>query len=118
MFDDLSAAVALGPLPVTFQGFVARKLDDGTTKLLWDVSQEVNVKGYYVEASANGLNFQNIGYVSATGKNVYSLNYVDKISGTMYFRIKNEDLDGKNKYSAIIKLFGNILILIIISSYI
>ena len=106
LFDDLSAAVALGPLPVTFQGFVARKLDDGTTKLLWDVSQEVNVKGYYVEASANGLNFQNIGYVSATGRNVYSLNYVDKISGTMYFRIRNEDFDGKTKYSAIIKLFG------------
>ena len=106
LFDDLSLAVQGGPLPVTFQGFVARKLDDGTTKLLWDVSHEVNVKGYYVEASSNGVNFQNIGYVSATGKNVYSLNYVDKISGTMYFRIKNEDLDGKTKYSAIIKLFG------------
>ncbi len=106
LFDDLSLAVQGGPLPVTFQGFVARKLDDGTTKLLWDVSHEVNVKGYYVEASSNGVNFQNIGYVSATGKNIYSLNYVDKISGTIYFRIKNEDLDGKTKYSAIIKLFG------------
>jgi len=106
LFDDLALSVQGGPLPVTFQGFVARKLDDGTTKLLWDVSHEVNVKGYYVEASSNGVNFQNIGYVSATGKNVYSLNNADKISGTMYFRIKNEDLDGKNKYSAIIKLFG------------
>lgn len=107
LFDDLALDVAQGgPLPVTFQGFVARKLDDGTTKLLWDVSQEVNVKGYYVETSTNGVNFQNIGYVNATGKNVYSLNYVDKISGTMYFRIKNEDFDGKTKYSAIIKLFG------------
>ena len=106
LFDDLSIAVQGGPLPVTFQGFVARKLDDGTTKLLWDVSQEVNVKGYYVESSTNGVNFQNIGYVSASGKNVYSLNYADKISGTMYFRVKNVDFDGKSKYSAIIKLFG------------
>jgi len=106
LFDDLSLDVQGGPLPVTFQGFVARKLDDGTTKLLWDVSQEVNVKGYYVESSSNGVNFQNIGYVSASGKNVYSLNYADKISGTMYFRVKNVDFDGKGKYSAIIKLFG------------
>ena len=106
LFDDLSIAVQGSALPVTFQGFVARKLDDGTTKLLWDVSQEVNVKGYYVESSTNGVNFQNIGYVSASGKNVYSLNYADKISGTMYFRVKNVDFDGKSKYSAIIKLFG------------
>ena len=106
LFDDLSIAVQGGPLPVTFEGFVARKMDDGSTKLLWNVSQEVNVKGYYVESSTNGVNFQNIGYVSASGKNIYSLNYADKISGTMYFRIKNVDFDGKTKYSAIIKLFG------------
>ena len=106
LFDDLSIAVQGGPLPVTFQGFVARKLDDGSTKFLWDVSQEINVKGYYIEASTNGVNFQTIGYVNASGKKVYSLNYADKISGTMYFRVRNVDFDGKGKYSAIIKLFG------------
>ena len=106
LFDDLSLDVQGGPLPVTFEGFVARKMDDGTTKLLWNVAHEINVKGYFVETSTNGTNFQNIGYVTATGKNVYSLNYLDKISGTVYFRIKNVDLDGKTKYSAIIRLFS------------
>ena len=106
LFDDLSIAVQGGPLPVTFEGFVARKMDDGSTKLLWNVSHEVNVQGYYVETSTNGVDFKNYGYVSATGKNVYSLNYSDKISGNVYFRIKNVDFDGKTKYSAIIKLFG------------
>jgi hypothetical protein len=106
LFDDLSIAVAGGALPVTFEGFVARRMDDGTTKLLWNVGHEVNVKGYYVETSSNGINFKNIGYVNATGKTVYSLNYLDKISGTMYFRIKNVDFDGKAKYSAIIKLYN------------
>ena len=112
LFDDLALSVLQGgPLPVTFQGFVAKKLDDATTKFLWDVSQEVNVKGYYVEASANGVNFQTLGYVSATGKKVYSLNYADKISGTMYFRVKNVDFDGKTKYSAIIKLNGKEIVM-------
>ena len=106
LFDDLSIAVQGGPLPVTFEGFVARKMDDGSTKLLWNVGREVNVQGYYVETSTNGVNFKDYGYVSATGKNVYSLSYLDKISGTVYFRIKNVDFDGKTKYSAIIKLFG------------
>lgn len=106
LFDDLSLGVQGGPLPVTFEGFVARRLDDATTKLLWNVSQEVNVKGYSVETSTNGSDFKSVGYVTATGSKVYSLNYLDKISGTVYFRVKNIDLDGKFKYSSIIKLYN------------
>ena len=106
LFDDLSLGVQGGPLPVTFEGFVARRSDDGTTKLLWNVSQEINVKGYSVETSTNGRDFNSIGYIAAIGNKVYSLNYLDKISGTVYFRIKNIDLDGKSKYSSIIKLYS------------
>ena len=111
LFDDLSAAVALGPLPVTFEGFVARKLNDGATDLLWNVSREVNVKGYYVETSTNGVNFQDAAYVTASGKSIYKYNYADKISGTVYFRIRNIDFDGKSKYSIIIKINGKETIL-------
>lgn len=106
LFDNLALSVQGGPLPVTFEGFVARRMDDGTTKLLWNVAHEINVQGYNIETSSNGVTFQNIGYVNATGKSVYSLNYLDKISGTIYFRIKNVDFDGKVKYSAIIKLYN------------
>ena len=106
LFDDLSAAVALGPLPVTFEGFVARKLNDGETDLLWNVSREVNVKGYYVETSTNGVNFQDTAYVTASGKSIYKYNYADKISGTVFFRIRNIDFDGKSRYSIIIKING------------
>lgn len=106
LFDDLAIAVQGGPLPVTFEGFVARKMDDGGTKLLWNVGQETNVKGYYVESSTNGNDFKTVGYVSATGKNIYSLMYADKISGTVYFRVRNIDFDEKSKYSPIIKVYG------------
>ena len=107
LFDDFSLTGQQGgPLPVTFEGFVARRLDDGTTKLLWNVSQEVNVQGYSVETSTNGTDFKSVGFVSAKGSKVYSLNYLDKISGTVYFRVKNIDLDGKFKYSSIIKLYS------------
>ncbi len=117
LFDDLSLGVQGGPLPVTFEGFVARKQDDGTTRLLWNVAHEINVQGYYLETSSNGTAFQSIGYVPATGKTVYSLNYIDKISGTVYFRIKNVDFDGKTKYSAIIKLFSKEIILNSLQAY-
>ncbi len=106
LFDDLAISVVGGPLPVTFEGFVARKMDDGGTKLLWNVGQETNVQGYYVESSTNGNDFKSVAYISATGKNIYSSNYADKISGTVYFRVRNIDFDGNSKYTAIIKVYG------------
>jgi Secretion system C-terminal sorting domain len=107
LFDDLALTVQTGPLPVTFTGFVARKNTDETLQLLWNVDEEINVKGYYVEASIDGNTFKNIGYVSANGKNIYTLNYLDKLNQTTYFRIRNIDFDGRSKYTPIIKVYGN-----------
>jgi len=106
-FDDLSLTVAAGPLPVNFLGFVARKNTDGTVKFLWNVGDEINVKGYYVEASTNGSEFTNVGYVTATGKSNYSLDYIERINQTTFFRVKNVDFDNKFRYSPIIKLYAN-----------
>jgi Secretion system C-terminal sorting domain len=106
LFDDLSLTVQNGPLPVTFMGFVARKNIDETLQLLWNVGEEINVKGYYVEASTDGNTFKNVGYVAANGKNIYALNYVDKLNQTMYFRVRNIDFDGSSKYTPIIKVYG------------
>ncbi len=105
-FDDLAISVAGGPLPVTFEGFVARKDDDGAVKLLWNVGDEINVKGYYVESSSNGVDFTTAGYVTATGKSIYSIDYKDKVLQTMFFRVKNIDFDGRSKYTPIIKVYA------------
>ncbi len=106
LFDDLSLSVAAGPLPVTFQGFVARKNNDGSIRLLWNVAREQNVKGYFIETSTNGANFTNAGYVSAAQKMVYSFDYTGKQSALLFFKIKNVDYDGKNTNSSIIKVFA------------
>ncbi len=105
-FDNLALTVAAGPLPVTFEGFVAQKLDDQSVRLLWDVGTEVNVKGYYVESSFNGADFTNVGYVTASGKDIYSLDYPGKLQQTMFFRVKNVDFDGRSKYTPIIKVYA------------
>jgi len=106
LFDNLSLTVSSGPLPVFFEGFVARKNTDGTIKLLWDVAAEINVKGYYVESSTNGVDFVNAGYVAASGKDIYNTDYTGKILQTMFFRIKSVDFDGKSKYTAVIKVYS------------
>ncbi len=106
LFDNLSLSVAGGPLPVTFEGFVARKNQDETVKLLWNVGTELNVKGYYVESSMNGVDFTNVGYVTATGSRVYSMDYPNKLMQTMFFRVRNVDIDGSSKYTPIIKVYN------------
>ena len=105
LFDDLSLSVAAGPLPVTFEGFVARKNSDESIKLLWNVGNEINVKGYYVESSVNGVDFTDAGYVAATGKSIYSFDYPAKMVQTMFFRVRNIDFDGRSKYTPIIKVY-------------
>jgi len=105
IFDNLSLGVAGGPLPVVFEGFVARKDDNGLVKLLWNVGEEVNVKGYYVESSTNGVDFTTAGYVTATGSKIYTLDYPGKQIQTMFFRVKNIDFDGRSKYTQIIKVY-------------
>jgi len=106
LFDNLALTVAAGPLPVTFEGFVARRNNDGTIKLLWDVGEEVNVKGYYVESSINGVDFTNAGYVPATGNHVYSLDYQGKLVQTMFFRVKSVDIDGSKRFTPIIRVYA------------
>lgn len=103
LFDDLALTVAGGPLPVNFLGFVARRNTDGTIKLMWNVADEVNVKGYYVESSTNGVDFTNAGYVAAGGKDNYSLDH-SRLIKTTFFRVKNVDFDNRSKYTPIIKV--------------
>lgn len=105
VFDDFATAVQASPLPVTFEGFVARKNTDESIKLLWNVGQEVNVQGYYVETSTNGVNFINAGYITATGKSIYSINN-PKLAQTTFFRVRNIDIDGRSKYTTTIRVYA------------
>jgi Secretion system C-terminal sorting domain len=106
LFDDLALSVLGGPLPVIFEGFTSKTNISGSVKLLWNVGQEVNVKGYYLETSINGTEFSNAGYIASAGKNIYSLDYYGKMPPISYFRVRNIDFDGKSKYSTIIRVYS------------
>lgn len=106
-FDNLALSVAAGPLPVNFIGFVARKNENGSVKLLWNVADEINVKGYYIQSSSNAVDFTNVGYVAASGKATYNFDYPERLTQNMYFRIKNIDLDNRFKYTPVIRVYVN-----------
>lgn len=111
LFDDFKLRIPIvrdGGLPVTFLGFVAKKIANGNTKLLWEIGDEINVSHYAVERSLNGRDFASIGTVTATGSKTYFLEDVDKIKDTRYYRVKNVDIDGQSKYTPIIKINGDL----------
>jgi len=108
LFDNFAINTAQSPLPVTFRGFVAKKNDNNTIKLLWDVGDEVNVNSYVVERSYNGSDFISIGSVTATGKSTYNLvdnTFADEAQ-TRYYRVKNVDIDGQSKYTPVVRVSG------------
>lgn len=112
VFDDLTLnpnPVGENPpptLPVNFVGLYAVRMDNNTVNVKWDVAYERDVKEYQIERSDNGTTFKTIGSVPSNGKSVYSFIDGGAGAGTVLYRIKNLDADGKSKYSTILRLKG------------
>ena len=83
--------------------FIASKQSNGSVKLSWTTSQEVNAGYYDVERSGDQTGWTKIGSVKAKGNSTiatnYSLNDNVPLDGTGYYRLKMVDLDGKYVYS-------------------
>jgi hypothetical protein len=110
IFDDFSFGnVEQSPLPVNFIGISAKRTDN-TVEVRWDVADEINVDHYEIEKSLDGRNFQTIGNVYAGKKNVYSYTDGQITSGAALYRVKNVDIDGRSKYSNIVRINFNKII--------
>ncbi len=105
--DVLNLVTNMAPLPVQFLSFEAIANGDDVL-LTWKVSDEQNVKGYHVQRSGDGFTWQVIGFVdfqaSASLINQYELVDQHPLKGTNYYRISQEDIDGKRNYSVIRKV--------------
>lgn len=106
MFDNLSIGPLNSPLPVHFIGLVANRGLNNTANLKWDVTDEVDVQEYQVETSTDGRTFRVAGSVAANSKKIYAFTDNNVSTGTVFYRVKSVDLDGRFKYSGIIRLPG------------
>jgi hypothetical protein len=90
-------------LPVQLAQFLALKNGDGSVKLIWATSQEVNAGYFDIERSGDQSAWTKIGSVKAVGNSSTTSNYsyIDRlpVDGTGYYKLKMVDLDGKFKYS-------------------
>jgi hypothetical protein len=110
----LAATFTLGetnsvPLPVTLVSFTATPTAQGGALLRWTTASETNNKGFGIERQlASGGAWQQVGYL-ASGNNALggTYTYTDKSLATApaspqaYYRLRQEDLDGKTSYSPV-----------------
>jgi hypothetical protein len=94
-------------LPITLRYFNARP-KGAAAELTWSTGSESNNKGFDILRSPDGSNWKSIGFVSskaAGGNSAINLayNFTDKapLSGINYYRLKQEDFDGRTDLSRI-----------------
>lgn len=109
VFGSVSIGSESFLVPLNFLNVSAQHKTNYTV-VEWETANEVNVKHHEVERSLSNNNFTTIAVQPArntVNKQTYSYNDFDKPEGTVYYRIKSVDFDGKTKYSKVVSVHFN-----------
>ncbi|WP_210488358.1 YDG domain-containing protein [Rufibacter aurantiacus] len=101
-----TATIEPGPLPVTLTSFEGKQTKNSSVYLSWTTATEKDNDYFQVERSQDGKSFAIIGKVNGNGttneKQEYSFTDAAAPAGTVYYRLKQVDFDGKFEYSKVI----------------
>ncbi|HEY4109308.1 LamG domain-containing protein [Puia sp.] len=93
-----------GELPVTLTAFTAVRSGNDAV-LQWKTATEENTSEFIIERSADGKKYTDVGNVPAAGnsKTMLSYSYIDPKPGrnSIYYRLKQVDLDGNYVFSSV-----------------
>lgn len=110
-FSTFHFSSAGAALPVTLLGFTATRKNKNESQLDWQTSTEINSRSFAIERSNDGVHFRTIASLPAAGtssiKSLYQ--FVDMYAGgsDLFYRLKMIDVDGRFKYSKIVKITGD-----------
>jgi len=96
-------------LPLKIISFTAGQLNDHT-KLNWTIGNELNVDRYELQRSDDGINFYTIythNPYNRNGTEFYSYNDMNILKGTVYYRLKVQNLGSSIHYSHIVTVSAN-----------
>jgi len=101
--SQVSAAIPFNcPLPVSWLTFTGKQVASGN-QLNWMTASELNTSHFDVERSFDGVNFDFVGRVKAAGNSTQTISYeyvdANEAVGTVYYRLKQVDIDGRYDYS-------------------
>lgn len=97
-------------LPVNLSSFTVEGRTQGVL-LKWATSNELNNKGFQIQRSDDGKQWMNIGFVGAKSANNSGSSYefIDEnpLPKYNYYRLQQEDYDGKTTYSQVVSVNFN-----------
>ncbi|HMU69798.1 MAG TPA: T9SS type A sorting domain-containing protein, partial [Chitinophagales bacterium] len=86
------------PLPVELLAFEAVQTDHGAD-ISWNTASEFDVSSYVVSRSSDGVNFNPLGEISATGNATTSADYLllddEPLFGNNYYQLEVVNLNGE-----------------------
>ncbi|MBL0357663.1 MAG: T9SS type A sorting domain-containing protein [Chitinophagaceae bacterium] len=93
-----------GIVPVTFTNIRAYEFNHDIM-VEWAVQNELDMAGYEVEKSLDGILFNTVNHTPADGGHI-GYNWLDEhaVAGDNFYRIKSKDNNGRIKYSSIVKV--------------
>ena len=94
-------------IPVELTSFTASVVGN-SVQLQWATATETNNQGFEIQRGVNNRDFNTVGFVKGNGTTTetQSYTYVDntELNGTVYYRLKQLDLNGKYDYSKVVEI--------------
>ncbi|MBO9635112.1 MAG: T9SS type A sorting domain-containing protein, partial [Chitinophagaceae bacterium] len=96
-------------LPVTGLEFLANRINNREVRLNWKTIQEIDNKGFFIERKKDtdtgfvAISFERTKAVNGSSIFPIEYNYTDAndFTGRTYYRLKQQDIDGRYSFSAI-----------------
>jgi hypothetical protein len=104
-FSQFMLVIPNTVVPVGLMNFDARANKNSVT-LSWATSLEINSRGFTVERSTNGTNFESIGWINGKGNSNAQSNYSFNDNFVQpnivyYYRLRQLDADGRKTLSSV-----------------
>ena len=96
------------PLPVTFKSFNATRINRNNVIVKWETVTEIGNTGFTVQRNMENNKWQDVTFMNSLAQggnsssiNTYTFNDINSNKGITQYRIKQKDIDGKEKLSEI-----------------
>jgi hypothetical protein len=102
-FSGFFVSGVSAPLPVTIASFNYFIQDQQKVLLKWEVAEQLDIRNYIVERSADGRNYSTIGSITANSLTSFTYQFTDSdpLNGSNYYRLQIVE-DNKISYSRIL----------------
>lgn len=106
--NSTSTGFQAASLPVVLVGFNANLASDNKVNIQWTTQQEISTDHFEIQRSSDGLSWQTIATVKASGYSAlqksYSIEDAAPQGGTNLYRLRMVDLDAKFGFSSVVNV--------------